>query len=135
MIYALAQFNEKARAPAIVTSGNPLHFFPAGTHPLPGKNCAWFSTTVSGVNPLSSIACVYKKGLIADPTCLFVFKLAWSSLKDLKPIPPTQALTSPVTGSVTIKEHCIICRQYLIESRGVITVSFSRLLFHAKTFM
>src|SRR6476620_9379049 len=132
---ALAQFNENASAPAIVTCGMPLHFFPAGTQPLPGKNCASLSTTVSGVNPRSSIACVYNKGLIVDPTCLFVFKQACSSLYDLKPIPPTHALTSPVAGSVIINAHCIICLQYLMESSGVIAVSFSRLLFQAKIFI
>ena len=50
-------------------------------------------------------------------------------------MPPTHALTSPVIGSITIKAVCIICLWYFMESIGVITVSFSRCVFHAKIFI
>ena len=53
----VAQFFEKARASAMLNTPPP-HFLPAGTQPEPGKNWATFSHSVSGVNPLSSMACV-----------------------------------------------------------------------------
>src|SRR5688500_808889 len=85
----------------------------AGTQPVPSasapvKYCAWFGIAVSGVKPLSSIACQYNSGLIDQSTWLFVFILALSNLYVLKLMPPTQSLTSPVIGSITIKAVCSI---------------------------
>src|SRR5690606_2229305 len=72
---------------------------------------------------------------MVDPTCLLVLRLTWSYLKVLKSIPPTQAFTSPVIGSIAMKPACVNSRWYLIESYGVMTVSLERAAFHAKTFI
>ncbi|OPZ16754.1 MAG: hypothetical protein BWZ05_01755 [Bacteroidetes bacterium ADurb.BinA245] len=73
--------------------------------------------------------------MIVEPTCRLVLRFTWSFLYVLKLIPPTQALTSPVTGSIAIKADCSICNKYFMESRGVITVSLSRFAFHEKIFI
>jgi hypothetical protein len=80
MMNAVAQFFDQARAEAIVIM-RPVHVFVvAGTSLLFPKSCCTSSTSVSGVNPRSSIACVYNNGFIEEPTWRFVFRLAWSYL-------------------------------------------------------
>ncbi len=116
-MYADAQFNECVNAVAMVTTEGNLPQSPfAGTRPKPGKFCAWFSTGVSGVIPASSMASQYKNGLIEEPTWRLVSIFTWSNLKFLKSMPPTQAFTSPVIGSITINDVCSICWWYLMES-------------------
>ena len=109
IIYALAQFFEKANADAIVIVRPVQDLVVAGTRRLLPKSCCTSSTGVSGEKPRSSIACAYKNGFIDEPTCLFVFILTWSYLNVLKSTPPTHALISPVTGSIAIKDACITC--------------------------
>src|SRR5882672_6318076 len=76
IIYAEAQFIDHVNAVAILTVASPLQMPLAGTIPNPSNICAWFSQVVSGVNPTSSIASEYRKGLIEEPTWRFVFILA-----------------------------------------------------------
>src|SRR6188508_2696656 len=76
IMYAVAQFLDHASADAMVIVLPVQLLLVAGTSCLFPKSCCWSSTSVSALNPRSSIACKYNNGLIVDPTCRWVFRLA-----------------------------------------------------------
>src|SRR5579872_967119 len=101
---------------------------------IPGNSWAVVDTLSQIEKPLST-ANVYKMGFMVDPTCRLVLLFTWSYWKKLWSMPPTHAFTSPVTGSIAIKPACKNSFMYLIESIGLMVVSLTRCLFHAKTFI
>ena len=75
MIKAEEQFLDSAKACAIGIDWKVQVLSVLGTMPYPSKFCCTSCTMVLGVKPASSMANEYNKGLMVEPTCLFVFVL------------------------------------------------------------